>query len=163
MLVAAAPAQAILPIQHWQAASGARVYFVENHDLPMLDVSVEFPAGAGYDRPEKAGLAAMTSRLLNAGADGMSEDDISRRMADVGAEFGGRFDTDRAGFALRTLSSDRERRQALDIFARVLRAPTFPQDVLTSKCALWAGKACENFLDEFVKRSGVDPGFSTDA
>ena len=128
--VAAMPAQAILPIQHWQTPNGARVYFVENRDLPMLDVSVDFPAGAGYDRPETAGLAAMTNQLLNAGADGMSEDEISRRMADVGAQHGGRIDTDRAGFVLRTLSSSRERRQALDIMARVLRSPTFPQEVL---------------------------------
>ena len=32
------PAHALLPIQHWQTTSGARVYFVENHDLPMLDL-----------------------------------------------------------------------------------------------------------------------------
>lgn len=130
LTAAALPAQAILPIQHWQTPSGARVYFVENHDLPMLDVSVEFPAGSGYDRPEKTGVAAMTNRLLNTGADGMSEDDIARRIADVGAQLGGRFDTDRAGMALRTLSSASERRQALDILARVLRRPVFPQDVL---------------------------------
>ena len=130
LLLAACPAWAILPIQHWQTPGGARVYFVENRDLPMLDVSVEFPAGAGYDTAEKSGVAAMTNRLLSAGADGMNEDEISRRMADVGAQHGGRFDTDRAGFALRTLSSTAERGQALDIFARVLRAPTFPQEVL---------------------------------
>ncbi len=131
MLAAAAmPAWAILPIQHWQTPGGARVYFVANRDLPMLDVSVEFPGGAGYDTAEKAGVAAMTNRLLSAGADGMNEDEISRRLADVGAQHGGRFDTDRAGFVLRTLSSTGERREALDIFARVLRAPTFPQEVL---------------------------------
>ena len=39
--------EAALPIQHWEASTGARVYFVESHDLPMLDVSVEFPAGSG--------------------------------------------------------------------------------------------------------------------
>src|SRR5882672_3522443 len=127
---AAFPAQAILPIQHWQTANGARVYFVENHDLPMLDVSVEFPAGAGYDRADKAGLAAMTNRLLDAGMEGMSEDDIARRMADVGAQLGGRFDTDRAGLILRTLSSVKERNQALDVMARVLRGPIFPKNVL---------------------------------
>ena len=121
LAVAAVPARAILPIQHWQTASGARVYFVENHDLPMLDISVEFPAGAAYDRAEKAGVASMVVSLLNTGADGLSEDDIARRMADVGAQLGGRFDNDRGGMALRTLSSDRERRQALDIFSRVLR------------------------------------------
>src|SRR4249920_1829691 len=123
LAVAALPAHATLPIQHWQTPSGARVYFVENRDLPMLDVSVEFPAGAGYDRADKAGVAAMTNRLLNAGAGGMSEDEISRRMADVGARFGRRFDTDRAGYALRTLSSARERNQALDVMSRVLGSP----------------------------------------
>jgi zinc protease len=130
LAVAAFPARAILPIQHWQTASGARVYFVENHDLPIFDVSVEFPAGAGYDRAEKAGLAAMTNRLLDAGVDGMSEDDIARRMADVGAQLGGRFDTDRAGLVLRTLSNAKERNQALDVMARILRGPIFPKDVL---------------------------------
>jgi zinc protease len=127
---AALPAHAILPIQQWQTASGARVYFVENRDLPMLDVSVEFPAGSGYDTAAKAGVAAMTNHLLNLGADGMSEDEIARRMADVGAQFGRRFDTDRAGYALRTLSSARERREALEVMARVLASPTFLQDVL---------------------------------
>jgi zinc protease len=130
LAVAALPAQAILPIQHWQTAGGARVYFVENHDLPMLDISVEFPAGSAYDRADKAGLAGMVVRMLNRGADGMSEDEIARRTADVGAQMGGRFDTDRSGMALRTLSSDRERRQALELFARVLRSPEFPRDVL---------------------------------
>src|SRR3989338_10497048 len=28
-------------IQHWQSASGAKVLFVENHDIPMLDVRSE--------------------------------------------------------------------------------------------------------------------------
>ena len=32
-------ALAILPIQHWQTSSGARVYFVQNRDIPMLDLS----------------------------------------------------------------------------------------------------------------------------
>ena len=97
------PAHALLPIQHWQTASGARVYFVENHDLPMLDLSVEFPAGAGYDQAAKSGVASMTNRLLQLGADGMTEDEIARRIADVGAQFGGRFSTDHAGLSLRTL------------------------------------------------------------
>ena len=130
LLFAAAPARAILPIQHWQSASGAQVYFVENHDLPMLDVSVEFPAGAGYDRPEKSGVASMTQRLLTGGADGMTEDDVSRRLADIGAQLGGRLDADRAGLSVRTLSSAQERSRALDILARSLRAPAFPEAVL---------------------------------
>lgn len=130
LVFAAAPAHAILPIQHWETASGARVYFVENHDLPMLDVSVEFPAGAGHDRARKAGVASMTQRLLRMGTDRLTENDIEGRLADVGAVLGGRFDNDRAGLSLRTLSSARERRRALDVLARALRAPSFPRAVL---------------------------------
>ncbi|MBI2509056.1 MAG: insulinase family protein [Betaproteobacteria bacterium] len=139
LLLAAGSVHAILPIQHWQTASGARVYFVENHDLPMLDLSVEFPAGAGYDRPEKSGTASMTNRLLRLGADGMSEDEIARRIADVGAQLGGRFDADRAGLQLRTLSSRAERSEALAVFARLLRAPEFPGSVLEREKARLIG------------------------
>jgi len=121
---------AILPIQHWQTKSGARVLFVENHDLPMLDVSVEFPAGGAYDLKERSGLARMTNRVLQLGAQGMNEDDIARRLADVGAVMSGRFDTDRGGLAMRTLSSKAEREQALEIFGAVLQRPVFPDAVL---------------------------------
>ena len=130
LLGAAWPARAILPIQHWQTPNGARVYFIENRDLPVLDVGVEFPAGAAYDRVEQQGVASMTYRLLTAGAEGLSEDDIARALADVGAQLGGRMEQDRAGLSVRTLTSARERGQALDVLGRMLRAPTFPQAVL---------------------------------
>lgn len=130
LLLAAGSVHAIPPIQHWQAKSGARVYFVENRDLPMLDLSVNFPAGAGYDSRENSGAASMTNRLLRLGAEGLTEDDIARKLADVGAELAGSFDTDRAGLALRTLSSRDERSQALDVFARILQRPVFPEAVL---------------------------------
>ncbi len=138
-LALAGPAAAILPIQHWQTAGGSRVYFVENHDLPMLDLSVEFPAGSAYDTAEKSGAAAMTNRVLQLGADGMDEDEIARRMADIGAQLGGGSETDRAGLSLRTLSSAREKRQALDVFARVLSNPSFPQDILEREKARLIG------------------------
>lgn len=130
LLFAAGQAHAILPIQHWQTPAGTRVYFVENHDLPMVDLSVEFPAGAAYDTERKSGAASMTQRLLQLGANGMSEDDIARGIADVGAQLSGTFNTDRAGLTLRTLSSREERNRALDIFARVLQRPVFPENVL---------------------------------
>src|SRR6185436_950849 len=50
LAVTALPAWALLPIQDWQTSSGARVLFVESRGLPMLDLSVYFPAGASYDR-----------------------------------------------------------------------------------------------------------------
>ncbi len=131
----AAPAFATPKIQTWQAASGAKVLFVEDHDLPMLDVAVNFDAGSRYDAPEKVGLAGMTSGLLDHGAAGLSEDDIARKLADIGAQMGGSADSDRASMSLRTLSSEAEREQALDIMARVLQQPLFAEDVLAREKA----------------------------
>jgi zinc protease len=123
-------AQAGLPIQHWQSVSGAKVYFVENHDLPILDISVNFAAGSSHDIAEKAGSAAMTQGLLALGAGGLSDDQISGRFADLGAVLGGDFDLDRASLKLRTLSSERERSGAMYLFATLLQKPDFPATVL---------------------------------
>jgi zinc protease len=130
LCLAATPAWSLLPIQYWQTAHGVRVYFVEARNLPMLDVSVDFPAGSAYDTREKSGVASLTQSLLKLGAGGLSEDEIARRMADTGAQFGGRVDSDRAGMTLRTLSSPDELKQALDIFARLVQRPEFPAPVL---------------------------------
>ncbi len=130
LLLAAAAAHATLPIQTWRLANGARVLFVENRALPMLDVSVDFPAGFSRDEPARAGLASMTLGLMQQGAGGLDESEIAARLADVGANLGTRFDADRAGYQVRTLSSAHEREQALEMFARVLQAPAFPDAVL---------------------------------
>ena len=121
---------ATLNIQHWQAPSGAQVYFVENHDLPMLDVAVDFAAGSGFDDAAKPGVAELTNGLLDSGVEGLSEDDIGRKLADIGAQKGEHVDTDRAGISLRTLSSQIERNAALEILARVIQHPLFPDEVL---------------------------------
>ncbi len=117
-------------IQQWKSASGAKVLFVENHDIPMLDVAVTLQAGSSFDVPGKSGVAGLTHQLLDAGSDGLSEDRISSGMADIGAQFGGGFDPDSASVSLRTLSSPAERDKALDIMARVLQHPLFPEAVL---------------------------------
>jgi len=126
----ASVAHALLPIQTWSTSSGARVLFVESRALPMLDISVDFPAGSGYDSKALSGRAAFTQRLLRLGAGGLSENELAQRAADVGARVGGRFDADRAGVDLRTLSSARERDAALDVLARILQQPEFPDGVL---------------------------------
>ncbi len=131
----AAAAYAGPRIQHWQAPSGAQVYFVENHDLPIVDVSVNFPAGSGFNTAQQAGLAAMTQGMLDHGTDGLNEDDVSRKLADVGAELEGNFDQDRAGLSLRTLSSAAERDEALSVLAGLLQHPAFPDKILAREKA----------------------------
>ena len=124
--IAACAAQAALPIQHWTTSSGARVYFVESRSIPMLDVNVDFDAGGRRVPADKAGLGGLTHALVKAGSAARSEEEISRRIADVGAQLGGSVDRDRAGLSLRTLSSERERAQAIATLAEILQMPAFP-------------------------------------
>lgn len=124
------PALAGVKIQSWQTKNGAQVLFIENRDIPMLDVSVQLDAGSRRDSPERAGRASMVVGMLQLGAAGLSEETIAKRLADIGAQMGPSFDRDRAGYSLRTLSSQREREQALDILAKVLQSPDFPEAVV---------------------------------
>ena len=129
LCLVASMAQAGVAIQHWVAPSGARVFFVENHDLPLLDVQVDFAAGTAYDPLGKAGTASLTQAVIDLGADGMDETAISNRLADLGALLSGGVDMDRASVILRTLSAKDKREPALDILRAVLTRPQFPADV----------------------------------
>lgn len=126
----ALPAQAALNIQSWQTGQGARVVFVENHDLPILDVSTDFAAGTAYDRKGQYGVARFARLVMGLGAGTWSEKDIAERLADVGATLGGNLDGDRASFELRTLSSQAEREQALATLTAILQKPNFPKPVI---------------------------------
>jgi zinc protease len=129
-IAAAGPA-----IEHWQAPSGARVFFVENHTLPIVDVQVDLAAGTAYDPPGKAGVAALTQALLDMGVRGIDETQIASRLADLGAQLSGSTDRDRASLSLRTLAAADKRVPALDILRAVLASPQFPRAVVAREKA----------------------------
>jgi zinc protease len=113
-------------IQHWTLANGARVYFVETHELPMLQVRAVFDAGSSRDPAGKEGLASLAGAMLDEGAGKLSADDIASRFESLGAEFGAGVDRDMAGVSLRSLSDATLLDPALDLFATILTSPTFP-------------------------------------
>jgi zinc protease len=117
-------------IENWVAPSGARVFFVEAHSLPILDVQVSFAAGTAYSPQGQAGVASLTHALLDLGAQGMDETQISNRLADLGALLAGGVDKDRASVSMRTLSADDKRLPALDILRAVLVSPQFPAKIV---------------------------------
>jgi zinc protease len=117
-------------IQHWFAPTGAKVYFVENRDLPILDVRIDFVAGGARSPVGKAGVASLTASLLDAGAGGMDEEQISGRLVDLGAHLSSSSDHDMASMTLRTLSSAEEKQGALALMHAALSTPTFPEAVL---------------------------------
>ena len=143
LAVAALPVEAGIRIEHWTTQSGARAYFVETHALPIVDVSVEFAAGGAYDPRERAGLGQLTLSLLKGGSSRYSETEVDRRFADAGAQLRDNFDLDRAGFALRTLSSQAELDLAVDTLADILQSPRFAPEIFEREKARAVANAAE--------------------
>lgn len=121
------PLFAGINIQHWSTENGARVYFVEAPELPIVDVQVIFDAGAARDS-NNGGAAILTNALLSEGAGGLDANQISERFDELGASFGADAQRDMAVLKLRSLSEPDVLQKALETLRLVLTQPEFPEN-----------------------------------
>lgn len=125
-----AVAQATPDIQHWVLDNGVRVYFVESHELPMVEFSMVFDAGGARDPRGKYGLAQMTAGMLEEGAGGKDADAIAKGFDGWGAQFSAGITTDYAAVSLRSLSDKNLLNPAVALYRTVLLQPDFPSKSL---------------------------------
>jgi zinc protease len=136
LLSSALASHAAIPIAHWTQPSGAQVYLVESPANPMVDVQIDFDAGARRDPKGKPGLANLMAFGTAYGvkarglAPALDENGLSDAWADLGASFGGSAGADRLSFALRSLTYPDILEKAIALAARQLGDPTYPE-------ALW--------------------------
>ncbi len=124
-----APSHRTINIQTWKTAEGAKVLFVEAHELPMFDLRLTFAAGSSQDG-DTPGLAMMTNAMLNEGVAGKDVSAIAAGFEDLGADFGNGAYRDMGVASLRSLTAADKREPALKLFADVIGQPTFPADSL---------------------------------
>lgn len=117
-------------IEHWTLANGARAYFVQARELPMVQLRVVFDAASQRDPADKHGLASLTAAMLREGTGALTADDVARGFEGLGAEFGAGADREMATVSLRSLTDPKLLEPALDLTARLLAAPSFPADSL---------------------------------
>jgi zinc protease len=125
-----APASRTLNIQTWQTAEGAKVLFVEAHELPMFDMRLTFAAGSSQDQATP-GVAVLTNAMLNEGVKGKDVTAIAQGFEGLGADFTNGAYRDMAVASIRSLSAADSREPALKLFSEVVGKPTFPADSLT--------------------------------
>lgn len=82
-----APASRKLDVQTWNTTEGAKVLFVEAHELPMFDMRLIFAAGSSQDG-NAPGLAVLTNAMLNEGVAGKDVGAIAQGFEGLGADFG---------------------------------------------------------------------------
>jgi zinc protease len=117
---------AVPKIESWQTVNGAKVLFIEAHELPIVDVRIVFSA-AGVRDGDKPGLAAMTSDLLMSGAGAMNADDIALRLESVGAVANTESLRDMALISMRSLREADKLGVMVEVMRAVLTQPTFPE------------------------------------
>jgi len=121
-------------IQSWTTQHGAKVLFVENKLLPMVDVRIVFDAASSRDG-ELPGLAKLTNGLLAEGAAGKDAQELAESFESVGAQFGNDSLRDMAYVGVRTLTDEQYMSTAIHTLADVLVRPDFPQDAFERELA----------------------------
>jgi zinc protease len=80
LALATAPACA-LDVQTLAAPRGEQVWYVSDHTLPMIAMTVAIPAGSSYDPQGKDGLASFAANLLDEGAGRLDSDSFHTALA----------------------------------------------------------------------------------
>ena len=143
-------AWALLPIQHWQQPSGAKVWLVESPTIPMVDIEVMFDAGARREDPAKAGLATALSMMNAKGikAEGklpaMDENALGEAWADLGASFGASASKDSFSYSLRSLTVPDLLDRSVELASRQIAAPSLPDAIWQRERARWSAAIAES-------------------
>ncbi|HSH41214.1 MAG TPA: pitrilysin family protein [Arenicellales bacterium] len=130
LMIVSLNAGAALDIQHWRTSNGARVYFVQTHQIPMVQFAVGFDAAGARDPAGKHGLASLVNTLMDDGAGGMDEEVVAEKLASVGARYSSQSARDMAILELKVLSDPEFLDPALEVFANIIGRPDFPADAL---------------------------------
>lgn len=131
----AGSAHAANAIQHWTQANGAQVWFMPSMGLPILDIEVDFDAGSRRDPQAQAGLERVTALMSQKGVraaggePALDENQLGEAWADLGASFDAEVGSDRTVFRLRTLTRDGLAQRAVQLAARQMGQPAWPDDV----------------------------------
>ncbi|MFC3682759.1 M16 family metallopeptidase [Hydrogenophaga luteola] len=157
-----APAWAVIPIQHWTHASGARVYLVASPSIPMLDVQIDFDGGSRRDPADRAGLASATASMVSMVSAGVAaqgaqpaldENALSEAWVDLGAQLSVSAGLDRFSVSLRTLTEPDLLERSLALAARQLASPAWPEAVWLRDRQRWLAA-----LKEAETRPGTHAG-----
>ena len=130
LLFVSTQAQATPEIHHWTTDNGARVYFIETHALPMVDIRMVFDAAAAREPASLNGLAMLTNDMLLEGSGELDTKAIAEGFEDKGAEIETSSLRDMAIVSLRTLSERKYLDPVTDLMARIVSQPSFPVDSL---------------------------------
>jgi zinc protease len=122
------PADPVQPAR-FELSNGMKVLLLEDHDTPMVTATAVIRTGSIFDPPERAGLAALTGRLIRFGGTSQrTPDRIDADLDALGATIDSTIGESMGTVALSVLRENLA--EALAIFRDLLTVPAFRQDKL---------------------------------
>lgn len=129
----------------FQATNGITVWLLERHEVPIVSCDMTVPTGAASDPQGKAGLAYVTTNMLDEGAGKRGAIDLSRAVDDLGARLSTDADADTSDVSLTVLT--RHLGDAFAIFGDVVARPRFEPTELKRIKDLWQSELLERSKD----------------
>ncbi len=107
--------------------NGMQLFFVEDHELPVISMYALIRTGEIYEPVEKLGVAALTSEVMRTGGtSSRSSDEVNEMLEFLASSVEVDIDDESGSAELWTLTRNFD--TSLDIFADILRHPVFEQD-----------------------------------
>jgi zinc protease len=116
------------PIQKESLSNGLRVWLIESHKVPLVQVNLLVHAGSGDDPAGKFGVASLTAAMLDEGAGARSALEIADDIELLGGALSTVSSFDASGVRLNVPAA--RLADALPILADVALRPTFPEHEL---------------------------------
>lgn len=114
------------PIERFTLSNGLPVITAHTPGLPVATLSLLLGAGGLHEEPARAGLASLTSGLLESGAGSRGAAEIADALERLGAQFGVGTSWDASHLDVTALTG--RLGEAAAVLTELVRAPTFPED-----------------------------------
>lgn len=102
--------------------NGLTINIMEQHDVPVISVSVILPAGAIYDY-DKAGLASLTATALKHGTENFTKVKLDEELDFIGADVSTYASKEFAGLSSKFAAKDKDK--VLNIIKEIILNPIF--------------------------------------
>lgn len=112
-------------------SNGARVIVVENHEQPVVSVSLRIQSGTKDDPAGRSGIASFTAALLTKGTETRTAEQIAESIDFVGGSLSASAGVDWINVGTSVLTEFLD--TALVLMSDVVRNPTFPDDELETE------------------------------
>ena len=122
-------------LQRGSLSNGIKIIVAERHDVPVVQMSMEFPGGFSSDQGRKAGTASFAMGMLDEGAGTYDAIGIGNRSESLGAIIGTGASLDAAAVSLSALKENLDDSMAL--YADVIRRPRFEDSEIERVRANW--------------------------